>query len=132
MINDDRFATNSLRVKNRKILIPILTEIILQKPSHFWLKGLESQNISCGPINTIEEVFADPQINSRKMMLKMQHPKTAGNDIKLIGSPLKMSDTPVSYRYTPPLLGEHTTEILKNLLKMTSQEIKQLQKIGVI
>ena len=132
LINDDRFATNSLRVKNRKILIPILTEIILQKPSQFWLKGLEAQKVSCGPINTIKEVFNDPQINSRNMMLKMQHPKTPGNDIKLIGSPLKMSDTPVTYRYTPPLLGEHTTEILKNLLKMTSQEIEQLQKNGVI
>ena len=131
LCKDPRFSTNVERVRNRDQLIPKLTEIIAGKPSSHWLDGLEAQNVSCGPINTIDQVFADPQVQAREMEIAMAHPLTE-NPVRLIGSPLKMSATPPSYDHTPPLLGEHTDAVLGELLGMDGDELAVLRGREVI
>ena len=132
LFNDERFATNADRVKNREILIPILREIMLVKPSKFWLEGLEANNVSCGPINRIDQVFNDPQIKARGMNLHMEHPATGTRGVDMVASPIKLSKTPPSYRFPPPMLGQHTEEILRELIGASDREIAEWQAENVI
>jgi len=129
---DTRFSTNAARVKNRNVILPIIQEIIEKKSSKFWLDELEKINVSCGPINTLKEVFDDPQIKARNMRLKMSHQEAGEKSLELIGSPFKMSETPVSFRHSPPTLGQHTEEVLQELIGFSSEEIETLKKEGVI
>ena len=110
---DPRFAKNSGRVENRDELIPLLKSIFVTRSASEWLSLLEQAQIPCGPIQNFEQVFSMPTVKEREMLVKMDHP-TIG-ELPLVGSPLKMSDTPVEYRLPPPLMGEHTKEILKEL-----------------
>lgn len=112
---DARYATNSQRVINRAELVPLLAECMLTKTKAEWLDGLEPLGVPCGPINQIDEVFAHPQTVARDMVIEMPHPLTPDTQ-KLIGSPIKLSDTPVSYRYAPPTLGQHSAQILRDWL----------------
>jgi crotonobetainyl-CoA:carnitine CoA-transferase CaiB-like acyl-CoA transferase len=130
LAEDPRFATNPLRVKNRKELIKILEEIFKEKVAEEWLTLLEKEAIPCGPINTIDEVFKDPQVLHREMLVEIEHPK-AGL-IKMVGIPVKYSDTKPAIRLPPPVLGEHTQEILQGLLGYSSREIQELRSQGVI
>lgn len=109
---DDRFKTNPARVKNRDILVPLIQEILISKPTSYWLEKCQENQIPCGPIQTLQEVTEDPQLHARDMFWDMEHP-TAGL-IKMIGSPLKLSRTPVTLRHHPPIAGEHNEEILPN------------------
>ena len=113
LANDERFAKNSARVQNREELIGLLKSIFLMRPVSEWLSALDEAEIPCGPINTFEQVFSMPQVQEREMLVKMDHP-TIG-ELPLVGSPLKFSDTPVQYRLPPPLMGEHTEEVLREL-----------------
>ena len=113
LANDERFAKNSERVQNREELIGLLKSIFLMRPVSEWLSALDEAEIPCGPINTFEQVFSMPQVQEREMLVKMDHP-TIG-ELPLVGSPLKFSDTPVQYRLPPPLMGEHTEEVLREL-----------------
>ena len=131
LCKDKRFHTNVERVRNREALIPRIAEIIAAEPSRHWLEGLEAHNVSCGPINTIDQVFDDPQVRARGMEITMDHP-LAGEPVRLIGSPLKMSATPPSYDLPPPLLGEHTDAVLGELLGMGGDEVAGLRERGVI
>ena len=128
---DERFSTNVERVRNRDELIPRIAGIIAAKPSRHWLDGLEARNVSCGPINTIDQVFDDPQVRAREMEIAMAHPLTE-KPVRLIGSPLKMSATPPSYDLPPPLLGEHTDQVLGELLDIGEGELAGLRDRGVI
>lgn len=110
---DSRFAKNSGRVENRDELIPLLKSIFVTRGVGEWLSILEQAQIPCGPIQNFEQVFSMPIVEEREMLVKMVHP-TIG-ELPLVGSPLKMSETPVEYRLPPPLMGEHTKEILKEL-----------------
>jgi len=110
---DERFATNTARVHNREILIPLLAEIFKTAPVAVWLKKLDEAEIPCGAIQNFEQVFSMPNVMEREMLVKMNHP-TIG-ELPLVGSPLKMSDTPVQYRMPPPLMGQHTDAVLKEL-----------------
>lgn len=132
LATDEKFKSNELRVRNRKELIEKLQSVILQKPSKFWLNGLEKMKVTCGPINTIEQVFNDPQIKSRNMKIELPHLSAGNEKLRLIGSPIRMSKTNVEYRYTPPVLGEHTKEILAELLGLDKNAISNLRKKGVI
>ena len=114
LANDPRFSTNANRVKHREELIAILGPIFMQRNASEWLSSLEAAGIPCGPINTLDKVFAEPQLEARKMLISMEH--AAVGDLKVVGSPLKFSDTPVQYKLPPPMLGEHTEEILKELM----------------
>jgi len=113
LANDARFKINSERVKNRKALIDRLNPIFLEKTASEWLSALEKAEIPCGPINTLDKVFAEPQVKAREMLIEMDHP-TIGR-LPLVGSPLKFSESPVNYKFPPPRLGEHTEDILKEL-----------------
>ena len=132
LINDERFVTNKARVQNREALTQILNEVMRQNPSAYWLEELEKNKITCGPINNIDQVFADAQVVARDMRIEMNHPATGGEPVSLIGSPSKMSVTEVSYRHAPPMLGQHTEEVLEELLGLDAAECNRLREQGVI
>jgi crotonobetainyl-CoA:carnitine CoA-transferase CaiB-like acyl-CoA transferase len=132
MTTDPLFSTNGARVKNREIIVPLIRKIIKKKPSKYWLEGFENQGVSCGPINRLDEVFADDQVIAREMQLKMDHPATGNRPIDLIASPIRMSETPISYRHSPPILGQHTDEVLQDIGEFSSDEIAILRSEGVI
>ena len=132
LIDDERFVTNKARVQNREALTQILNEVMRQNPSAYWLEELEKNKITCGPINNIDQVFADAQVVARDMRIEMNHPATGGEPVSLIGSPSKMSVTEVSYRHAPPMLGQHTEEVLEELLGSDAAECNRLREQGVI
>ena len=132
LIDDERFVTNKARVQNREALTQILNDVMRQKPSAYWLEALEKIKITCGPINNIDQVFDDAQVAARGMRIEMNHPATGGEPLSLIGSPSKMSVTEVSYRHAPPMLGQHTEEVLEELLGLDAAECNRLREQGVI
>ena len=115
LVNDSRFHLNSERVKHRDDLVALLKPVFLTKTSSEWLSMLENAGIPCGPINTLDKVFSMPQMEAREMLIHMKHSEI--EDLRLVGSPLKFSDTPVDYKLPPPRLGEHTEEVLHALLE---------------
>jgi crotonobetainyl-CoA:carnitine CoA-transferase CaiB-like acyl-CoA transferase len=126
---DDRFARNAERVRHRDILVPLLAERMRQRSKQDWLSALEAAKVPCGPINGLDEVFADPQVIERGMTAPINHPLNAG--LRLVASPLKLSATPVSVRYPPPLLGEHTDQVLAEA-GLSPAEIAALRDAGAI
>ncbi|MGH6815303.1 MAG: CaiB/BaiF CoA transferase family protein [Hyphomicrobiaceae bacterium] len=132
LADDPRFRTNRMRVQNRKELSKILDPIVAARPSAFWLKELEAHNIGCGPINNLEQVFDDPQVVARGMVHQMQHSVNGGTPARLLANPIKMSETPVTYRHAPPLLGEHTAEVMSGILGLADSEIQELRDLGVL
>ncbi len=129
---EEKFRTNDARVRNRDELTRRLEPILARHPSRYWLEGLEPLNVSCGPINTIDQVFADPQVRHREMEIEMRHPLAEESPVRLIASPIRMSATPPSYRRPPPTLGQHTDEVLEGLLGMGGDELAALRGRGVI
>ena len=127
---DSRFATNADRVAHRDTLVDLLKPIFAGRNSHDWIGRLEAVNVPCGPINRIDQVFADPQTVARNLIVSLDHP-SAGS-IDLVGSPLRLSGTPPEYRSAPPLLGQHTDEVLSGLLQMSAAEIAELRKAGIV
>ena len=130
LMDHPQYASNPKRVENRKELVSILQKIFLQKDSGEWITLLTEAEIPAGPINNLERVFADPQVLAREMLVRMEHP--AVGPIKLVGSPMKLSETPVRYRIPPPLLGEHTEEILRDTLGYDKAKIARLKEERVI
>ena len=96
-----------------------------------WMEALEAAGVPCAPVNTIDQVFADPQVEARGMTIRMPHP-LAGEAVRLVGSPIGLSRTPVSYRRAPPTLGQHTDEVLAELLGLDEGERADLRDQGVI
>jgi len=119
--DDPRFATNRLRVTNREVLIAILTEIMLQGRRDDWIAKLEAVGVPCGPINDIAQAFAHPQAQARQLRRDLPHP--AGGMAPVTASPLRFSASPVVYRRAPPLLGEHTEEVLRDVLGKSADAI---------
>jgi crotonobetainyl-CoA:carnitine CoA-transferase CaiB-like acyl-CoA transferase len=124
---DERYAKNEARVRNRTEVAKIVADVMSKKPTAYWIEGLEKNKISCGPINTLDQVFADEQVVAREMEIEMPHPAAGGQPVKLIGSPIKMSGTPVTYRAAPPMMGQHTDDVLKELLGMDAAAIADLR-----
>lgn len=110
---DSRFLNNALRIENRSLLIPLLEEIFQKEEMEFWLEKFVAANIPAAPINTVPEALATSQTRERALIVQIEHPSL--KMAKSIANPIKFSDTPVSYRLPPPLLGEHTDEILKSI-----------------
>ncbi|MHB8869936.1 MAG: CaiB/BaiF CoA transferase family protein [Thermoleophilia bacterium] len=129
LAGDPRYATNPSRVEHRGELIATLSSYVARRPAQEWLDLFYREKIPAGPINSIPEVFADPQVQAREMVVEMPHP-TAGS-VRLVGSPLKLSGTPVAYERHPPLLGEHTDEVLAEL-GLAEEEITALHAEGVV
>ncbi len=127
---DSRFTTNPERVANREALIPLLQELIRGKTVAEWLQLCAEADVPAGPINAIDKVFADPQVDARGMLVEMPHP-TIGT-VRLAGTPLKLSATPAEMRLPPPLLGEHTDAILARLLALDDRVIAELHRDGVV
>ena len=127
---DARFATNGKRVANRAELTRIISEITAKRSMRHWLDALEGAGVPCGPINNLEQVFAEPQAVARGLRMELPHP-TAGK-VALTRSPMRFSETPVQHDVPPPTLGQHTDEVLKNLLKKNPSEIAQLRTEGIV
>ncbi len=128
---DERFSQNCMRVKNREALTPMIENIIKEKTTQSWLDLLSAAHVPCGPVNDMEQVFAMEQTQARAMKINMNH-SALNQEISLVGSPLKLSETPVSYEYSPPSLGEHTQEILEKTLGLGAEEIKVLKQNKII
>ncbi len=130
LMDDPRFATNAARVKNREALIAMLQEVFLTKAYEEWEELLLEHGIPVGAINTIDQVVGHPQIKARGMIVESDHP-VAGN-VKIVGVPVKLSETPGAVREPAPLLGQHTDEVLQTYLGMPEAEIAALRQAGVI
>jgi crotonobetainyl-CoA:carnitine CoA-transferase CaiB-like acyl-CoA transferase len=123
--NDPRFAVNSSRVENRQVLDKLVAEVLAGQPAEFWLGTLKAAGIPCGMINTVAQALQDPHTQARAMVETVAHP-TAG-PVKILGIPLKFSDTPASIRAAPPTLGQHSDEILQNMLGYDAVRIARLR-----
>ena len=127
--DDSRFEKNSNRVENRSLLVGLLAEIFLSRSTDEWLKLLNSAEVPCAPVQTVDRVFKAPQVLHREMLVRVEHP-TAGT-VRMAGIPVKFSLTPASVRLPPPLLGQHTEEVLASWLGMGSEEINELKRNNV-
>ncbi len=129
--DDARFAHNSARVANRETLVPMIADILAGKTVGEWVSLMQDIDVPAAPVNSIDKVFAIPQIQSRGMEIEMNHSES-GKPVKLVGSPFHLSDTPISYRLPPPVMGQHTAETLTFLLGLSSSELADLQAKKVI
>ena len=127
---DARYATNPARVANRAALIPLLRQATVARTTHAWVEALEAAGVPCGPINRIDEVFADPHVRARGVRVTMEHGRAGTVD--LVGNPIRMSATPVAYRRAPPALGEHTDEVLADWLGLSRDAAAALRGRGVV
>lgn len=127
---DTRFATNTARVQNRDVIVPMIQSILKSRPVTYWVDICREIDVPAAPVNSIGDALNLEQALARGMTIEMAHPGTS-KPIKLVGSPLKLSDTPVSYSLPPPTLGQHTDEILKDA-GLSPDEIAQLRAKGVI
>jgi crotonobetainyl-CoA:carnitine CoA-transferase CaiB-like acyl-CoA transferase len=125
-----RYAQNADRVRHRAELVPLLEAVMKTRNKSTWLAALEAAKVPCGAINTLSEVFADPQIQERSMVTTWDHPIQPG--LKLVSSPIKMSQTPVRQDLPPPLLGQHTGEVLSEVLGWSPAQQASLRSKGVI
>src|SRR5919199_15555 len=130
LANDARFATNGKRVENRAELTRLLSEVFRQRTKREWLEVLEAAGVPNGPINDVAQVFEEPQVKARGVRIELEH--AAAGKLPLVASPMRFSETPIEYRQSPPLLGEHTDEVLRGLLGKTDAEIGALRAKGVI
>ncbi|MDP2452077.1 MAG: CaiB/BaiF CoA-transferase family protein [Polaromonas sp.] len=113
---DERFSTNAQRVANRAVLVPLLRQATVMRTSAEWITALEAAGVPCGPINRIDEVFADPQVQSRGLHITMPH--ALAGSVPLVANPIRLSGSPVTYQRPPPMLGQHTAEVLAQWLGM--------------
>lgn len=127
---DPRFATNAARVQNRDVLIPLIAALTAGKTAQEWLSVCDAQGIPAGPVNSLAQVFASLQVASRDMTIAMT--LGSGHAARLIGNPLKMSETPVTYAKSPPALGADTAAVLTSKLGLTRAELSALAAAGVI
>lgn len=130
LAHDPRYALNADRVRHRAELVPLLESIMLTRTKAQWLPALEAAKVPCGAINHLGEVFEDPQVNARGMISDWVHPIKA--DLRLVSSPIKMNRTPVRRDLPPPLLGQHTQEVLAEVLGWSADRLGPLRDKGVI
>ncbi len=132
LLDDPRFRTNADRVRNRAATNAEVQAIIATRTAGDWVNELSRLNITCTRVNTIDQVFEDPQVKARRMTVDMKHPLAGDDPLRLIASPIKMSETPVGYRIPPPTLGQHTDEILSELLGLDEAARSKLRADGII
>jgi formyl-CoA transferase len=129
LAGDPRFKTMPDRIRNREVLIPIVQDIMKGCSNRDWIERLDAANVPCGPINNYEEVFEDPQVRHRGLKIEMPHPLSGS--MAGVASPMRFSKTPVEYAAPPPLLGQHTRDVLSDVLGIGNEELDRLaaQKI---
>jgi crotonobetainyl-CoA:carnitine CoA-transferase CaiB-like acyl-CoA transferase len=130
LAQDPLFATNGKRVENRAGLVPLLVEIFMKRTTHEWVEALETAGVPNGPINDIQQVFEEPQVIARGMKVELEHP-LAGK-VPLVASPMRFSATPLEFKAPPPTLGQHTDEVLRDVLDMSDADIAQLRGAGIV
>jgi crotonobetainyl-CoA:carnitine CoA-transferase CaiB-like acyl-CoA transferase len=130
LAKDSRFEKNGDRVRNRAVLVPLLTQIFAKRTTADWVSALDAAGVPCGPINTLAQAFAEPQAQARGMKLSLPHP--LAGEVPLIGSPMKFSGTPVTHELAPPVLGQHSEEILRGMLGMSAEDVARLRADGAI
>jgi formyl-CoA transferase len=130
LADDPRFATNPLRVRNRDLLVPLLAHMVKQKTKQEWIDLLEQAGVPCGPINRLDEVFENPQVQARGMKVELPHP--AAGKVSLVKSPMNLSATPPRHEAPPPLLGQHTDQVLTELLGRSAEQLAALRAKGVL
>ncbi len=123
--NDERFVTNPQRVKHRSELIALIHGMTVGRTTDEWVAAMEAAGVPCGPINTLDRVFADPHVQARGTRIEMPHP--LAKDVALVANPIHLSESPVQYRRAPPTLGQHTEEVLSDWLAATAVEIGALR-----
>lgn len=128
--DDPRFASNKQRVANRAVLVPLIRQATVFKTTAQWVEQLEAVGVPCGPINELAQVFADPQVQARGLAFELPH--ALAGLVPQVGSPIRLSETPVEYRRAPPLLGEHTQEVLARVLGVTTVDLELLRQSGVL
>ena len=128
--DDPRFVSNKQRVANRAVLVPLIRQATVFKTTAEWVAQLEAVGVPCGPINDLAQVFADPQVQARGLAIEMPH--ALAGMVPQVASPIRLSSTPVEYRNAPPLLGEHTQEVLERVLGLRSGAIEALRQSGVL
>ena len=132
MLEEKKYAEAVERVKNRVEVTNKLNEITKMHETKWWLEKLEEKNIGCCAINSLDEVFSDPQVMARDMIIDMKGTDKNESPYKLIANPIKMSEGSITYRYPPPQHGEHTEEILSEYLGYSNEKISKLKKSGII
>jgi crotonobetainyl-CoA:carnitine CoA-transferase CaiB-like acyl-CoA transferase len=130
LATDPRFARNAGRVRNRAALVPMLEELVRTKPVEFWTSGLERAGVPCGPINSIAQALADPQIVARGLQVELPHPR-AGR-VALVGTPMKLSASPPALDRAPPTLGQHTEEVLRELAGIDAATLAALRARQIV
>ena len=129
LADDPRFAGNPDRVRNRAVLVPLLAAMVKAKTKEAWINALEACGVPCGPINTLAETFANPQVRARAMRMDLEHP--AAGSIPMVRNPILYSGTPLDYSAPPPMLGQHSDEVLRSL-NYTEAEIAQLRSLQIV
>ncbi len=132
MATDERFLSNDLRVRNRDAITPLLRQMTVMKTTDEWVNGLAPLGVPSAPVNTVPQAFSDPQVQHREMAIDMNHPAAKDGLCHLIGNPINLSETPVSYRRPPPMVGEHTDEVLREMLNMDDEKLEKLRTDGVV
>ena len=130
LAEEPRFKTMSQRIIHRAELVPLIAEVMRTRTKREWIEMLEAAMVPCGPINNMKEVFEDPQVQHRKLRVDIPHP--LGGVAPVVASPLRLSKTPVEYRLAPPMLGQHTEEVLKDLLGKSQAQIEKLKAGGIL
>ena len=130
LASEPRFVKNADRVRHRAELVPMLEAVMKTRAKADWLSALEAAKVPCGAINSLDEVFADPQVQARGMVTHWQHPLRA--DLPLVSSPIKLEKTPVRTARPPPMLGQHTDEVLGELLGVDAARLATLRDRQVI
>ncbi len=129
-VSEGGYRTNQQRVQKRSELVPLLDSCFVEQDTAYWLGELEKLGVPCGPINTIDQVFADEQVLARGMRVEAEHPLVG--QVPMVGCPIKMSESPVVVDKAPPVLGEHTEQVLADLLGLTDEQREKLRGLGVV
>ena len=132
LATDPRYDTNPKRLVNRDELVARLEKVTPNKTTQEWIDGLEQRNVPAAPVYNLEQTFNDPQIRHRQMKIEMEQPLAKDGKVALLGNPIKLSETPVNCRMPPPTLGQHTDEVLADLLGMDEDERARLREDGLI
>jgi crotonobetainyl-CoA:carnitine CoA-transferase CaiB-like acyl-CoA transferase len=130
LARDPRFVTNGKRVENRAELTRMLSEVFARRSKREWLEILEAAGVPNGPINDVAQVFEEPQVKARGVRVDLDH--AAAGRLPTVASPMRFSATPIEYELAPPLLGQHTAEVLRGLLGKSDAEIARLSAAGIV